>query len=82
MIMLLGMSRKTRQCFSRLLRTYLGTMYDDDLVEDVLKRLYRQIQATEEISEFHVKAYFDVHANEVTRNGLGSVFMEIFDLNR
>ena len=41
----------------------------------------KQLKLTKLVSESHIKAYFFVDAKEMTRNGLGNLIMEIFDLN-
>lgn len=56
-------------------------MYEENIVNDMFLRLMNQLKLTETISEYHVKAYFDVNTNEVSKNGLGGIIMEIFDLN-
>jgi hypothetical protein len=40
-----------------------------------------QLEFTRSISEIHIKAYFDINTKEIAKHGIGSLLMEIFDLN-
>ncbi|KAJ6217406.1 hypothetical protein RDWZM_008563 [Blomia tropicalis] len=73
--------REEKIAYCKLLKRYLDTLYEVTMVEDVYNRLLKQLDRTECISESHVKAYFDVSPNEISKNGLGGLIMEIFDLN-
>lgn len=67
--------------YCELLKQYLSTMYEDSSVNEMFSRLMNQLQLTTTISDYHVKAYFDVSTNEVVKNGVGGLIMQIFDLN-
>ena len=73
--------RDERTAYCNLLRQYLSALYEESMVDEMYNRLLNQLQLTETISDYHVKAYFDVSANEVAKNGIGGLIMEIFDLN-
>lgn len=78
---LVCLSREEKMTYCRLLKQYLATLYEESMVDEMYGRLLNQLHLTETISDYHVKAYFDVSANEVAKNGIGGLIMEIFDLN-
>ena len=70
-----------QQCYINLLKRYLQTIYDETLAESTFYKLMDQLKITTTVSEVHIKAYFDVNTSQIEETGIGSLLMEIFDLN-
>ncbi len=75
------MFRNEQQSYINLLKNYLETIYDNGIAETMFHKLMAQLEFTRSISEIHIKAYFDINTKEIAKHGIGSLLMEIFDLN-
>lgn len=75
------MFRAEQEIYIHLMKRYVETLYDDEKAQTTFNKLLNQLKFTRSISEIHVKAYFDSNVTEVGQNGIGSLLMEIFDLN-
>ncbi|CAG2102678.1 unnamed protein product [Medioppia subpectinata] len=73
--------RVEQQGYISLLKRYLQTIYDETLGESIFYKLMDQLKFTATTSEVHIKAYFDVSTSQIEETGIGSLMMEIFELN-